>query len=73
MSKLPIKNKIRRFRFDHLEMTQQELATLVGVTRQTIISLEKGSYFPSLELAFKIAIAFSASVEDVFYIDDSNH
>lgn len=53
-------------RFFKDEMTQKELAKQVGVTRQTIISLEKGNYSPSLELAFRIARVFDSTVEDVF-------
>ena len=60
------KNRIRRLRFDHGEMTQQELANRVSVTRQTIIALEAGKYLPSLGLAFRIARAFDVSVEEVF-------
>ena len=62
----PIANHIRRLRFEHGEMTQQALADACGVTRQTIIALEAGRYAPSLELAFRIARAFDAGVEDVF-------
>jgi putative transcriptional regulator len=61
-----ISNRIRRLRFDHGEMTQQELADKAGVTRQTIIAIEAGKYAPSLPLAFRIARVFDASVEDVF-------
>jgi putative transcriptional regulator len=61
-----IVNRIRRLRFDHGEITQEELALRVGVTRQTIIALEGGKYTPSLELAFRIARAFGVGVEDVF-------
>lgn len=61
-----IANRIRRLRFDHGEITQEELARRVGVTRQTIIALEAGKYTPSLELAFRIAHAFEVGVEDVF-------
>ncbi len=66
-----ITNRIRRLRFDHGEMTQQELADKAGVTRQTIIAIEAGKYAPSLPLAFRIARAFGASVEDVFQYDTS--
>ncbi|NLB57638.1 MAG: helix-turn-helix transcriptional regulator [Gammaproteobacteria bacterium] len=66
MSGTPIANLIRRLRFDNGEMTQQALADACGVTRQTIIALEAGRYAPSLELAFRIAHAFGAGVEDVF-------
>jgi len=58
--------QIRRLRFDHGELTQQELGERVGVTRQTIIALEAGRYAPSLLLAFRIARVFDASVEEVF-------
>jgi putative transcriptional regulator len=65
-----ISNQIRRLRFDHGEMTQQQLADKVGVTRQTIIAIEAGKYAPSLPLAFRIARAFSTSVENVFQYPD---
>ena len=61
-----IKNQIRRLRFDHGEMTQQELAEGAGCTRQTIGALEQGGYVPSLLLAFRIARVFGTGVEDVF-------
>ncbi|MDH5199505.1 MAG: helix-turn-helix transcriptional regulator [Candidatus Bathyarchaeota archaeon] len=48
------------------DMTQEELARAIGVTRQTIIAMERGDYNPSLELAFKIARYFEATVEDIF-------
>ena len=48
------------------EITQEELAQAIGVTRQTIISIERGNYNPSLELAFKIARYFEAKIEDIF-------
>lgn len=70
MKKRKICNNIRRLRFDNDEMTQQELASKVGVTRQAILSIEKGKYSPSLELAFDIAKAFEVSIEDVFYCED---
>ncbi|MCX5634898.1 MAG: helix-turn-helix transcriptional regulator [Planctomycetota bacterium] len=61
-----LKNQIRRLRFDNGEMTQQQLADLVGVTRQTILAIEAGNYSPSLTLAFKIANAFKVPLETVF-------
>jgi putative transcriptional regulator len=64
-----IRNQIRRLRFDHGEMTQQELAERVLVTRQTIIALEARKYAPSLPLAMRIARVFGVKVEDVFQID----
>jgi len=70
MGKTELKNQIRRLRFDHGEMTQQELARRVGVTRQTIIAIEARKYAPSLELAFRIARAFGRRVEQVFQSDE---
>lgn len=66
MAKDKIINVIRRLRFEHSEMTQQDLADRVEVTRQTIIALEAGKYVPSLALAFRIARTFAVGVEDVF-------
>lgn len=66
MSEGEIRNRIRELRFRHDEMTQQELADLVGCTRQTIGALEREKYVPSLALAFRIARAFDRGVEDVF-------
>ena len=66
MGKSRISNNIRQLRFFHDEMTQQKLAEKVGVTRQTIIAMEQEKYSPSLELAFRIALAFGVPLEDVF-------
>lgn len=63
-----MKNKIRVYRAQ-LELTQEELATTVGVTRQTILAIEKNKYLPSLLLAIKIARVFGKNVEDVFEVD----
>ena len=62
-----IKNEIRRLRFEHGEMTQQELADRIGVTRQTVNAIELGKYSPSLEAAFKIAAVFGKPLESVFH------
>jgi putative transcriptional regulator len=69
MDKRRINNNIRKLRFFHDEMTQQELAQKVGVTRQTIIAMEQGKYSPSLELAFRIALVFGVPLEEVFSYD----
>ena len=61
-----LSNNLRRLRFEHDQMTQQELADKAGVTRQTIIAIEAGKYAPSLPLAFKLAHTFGVSIEDVF-------
>lgn len=64
-----VTNSIRRLRFEHGEMTQQQLADAVGATRQTILAIEAGKYAPSLELAFRIARVFGRGVEEVFHYD----
>lgn len=69
MSSLPITNSIRKLRFENGEMTQQDLAERVGVTRQTINAIELGKYSPSLEVAFRIAVALGVRLEDVFAYD----
>ncbi|MCB9450144.1 MAG: helix-turn-helix transcriptional regulator [Anaerolineaceae bacterium] len=66
MGTLPIENNIRKLRFEHDEMTQKDLADKVGVTRQTIVAIEKAKYSPSLELAFRIAQVFNVPLEAVF-------
>jgi putative transcriptional regulator len=64
-----IHNNIRTLRFHHNEMTQTDLAKQVGVTRQTIIAIEQGKYSPSLEVAFRIALAFGVPLNEVFWYD----
>jgi putative transcriptional regulator len=65
-----IANRIRRLRFDHNEMTQEELANRVNCTRQTIIALEQNKYVPSIELAFRVAKAFGVPLEEVFQYEE---
>jgi putative transcriptional regulator len=72
MSQTPISNNIRKLRFFHDEMTQKELADRVGVTRQTIVAIEKAQYSPSLEVAFRIARVFGAPLEEVFIYTSEN-
>jgi putative transcriptional regulator len=69
--KLHITNNIRRLRFFAGEMTQQALAEKAGVSRQTIIAMEAGKYSPSLELAFRVSLAFGVGIEEVFACDES--
>lgn len=66
MEKYEVRNNIRKLRFLNGEMTQEQLAEEVGVTRQTIIAIEGSKYAPSLELAFKIALAFDVPIGEVF-------
>lgn len=67
-----IKNNIRRLRFEADEMSQETLAQKAGVTRQTIIAIEKGRYSLSLELAFRIARTFQKPLEEVFSYSEDN-
>jgi putative transcriptional regulator len=61
-----ISNRIRTLRFHHGEMSQQELAERIGVTRQTVNAIEGAKYSPTLELAFRIAEVFRVPLDDVF-------
>lgn len=60
-----MKNRLRELR-EEKGLTQEELAKALGVTRQTVIAIEKGRYDPSLRLAFKIARFFGVKIEDIF-------
>lgn len=66
-----ITNRIRVLRFERGEMTQAELAERIGVTRQTVIAIEKGRYSPSLETAFRIARVFAVPLEQVFQYEQA--
>jgi len=70
MPKAEIRNRIRKMRFEHGEMTQQQLAEEVGCTRQTIILLEQERYVPSLALAMRIARVFGRTVNEVFELEE---
>lgn len=67
-----MKNKLKVYRAMH-DLTQEDLADKLNVTRQTIIAIEKGKYAPSLELAFKIAELFDVKIEDVFLYKEIKH
>lgn len=69
MGHVPIRNEIRRLRFEHAEMTQADLADRIGVTRQTVNAIELAKYSPSLEVAFRIAHLFGVPLESVFHYD----
>lgn len=69
MKNTAVTNCIRMQRFLANEMTQQELAERVGVSRQTIVAIENAKYSPTLELAFKIARVFDKPLDDVFQYD----
>lgn len=70
-SKTRITNEIRSLRFRHGEMTQQELAARIGVSRQTVVAIERAKYSPTLELAFKIARVFGEPLESVFGYEEA--
>jgi putative transcriptional regulator len=71
VAKPPIANNIRRLRFDAGEMTQEELARRIGMTRQTVAAIESCKYAPSLEAAFRIARVFGQPLEAVFrWVED---
>jgi len=63
-------NRVKRFRFDRGDMSQEALAKEIGVTRQTIHSIERGKFVPSTLLALKIARFFDRPLEDIFSIED---
>ena len=63
-----IRNRIRELRAEH-EITQQDLADKVGITRQTVIAMEQDKYSPSLETAFKVALALGVPIEQCFQFD----
>jgi putative transcriptional regulator len=67
---LKLGNHLRKFRFEHNELSQQALANAVGVTRLTIHSIEAGKFHPSTLLAMKIARFFNKTVEEIFYLID---
>ena len=65
-----LKNKLKQFRFMNGELTQQELAEKVSVSRQTIIAIEKSKFNPSMRLALLIARVFKVNVEEIFYLEE---
>jgi putative transcriptional regulator len=67
-----LENNLRKFRFHHNEISQQDLADAVGVTRLTIHSIETGKFNPSTLLALKIANYFNAKLEDLFFLVEDN-
>ncbi len=69
---MKLMNNIRKQRFEKNEMSQQELADRVGVSRMTIYSTEKGKYVPSALLALKIAKVFDKTVEEIFWLEEEN-
>ena len=64
-----IKNRLKALRTEH-NLTQEELADGLGISRQSVIAIEKGRYYPSLKLAFRIAQFFNCNIEDIFYYEE---
>jgi putative transcriptional regulator len=67
---LKIGNKLKKYRFEYGEISQQDLANAIGVTRLTIHSIETGKFVPSTLIALKLAKFFKAKVEDIFYLSN---
>ncbi len=68
-----MKTNLRKFRFERGELSQQQLADLVSVSRQTIVSIEKGDYAPSVKLALLLADKLNTTVEELFVLEDQDH
>ena len=68
-----MKTNLRRFRFERGELSQQRLAEMVSVSRQTIVSIEKGDYAPSVKLALLLAEALETTVEELFTLEEKDH
>jgi len=67
-----MKTTVRRFRFDRGELSQQQLADMVNVSRQTIISIERGNYHPSVKLALLLAEKLETTVEQLFILEEKD-
>jgi putative transcriptional regulator len=67
-----MKTNLRRFRFNRGELSQQQLADMVGISRQTIVSIEKGDYAPSVKLALLLAEKLETTVEELFNLEDTD-
>jgi putative transcriptional regulator len=68
-----MKTTLRKYRFERGELSQQQLADLVGVSRQTIVSIERGDYAPSVKLALLLAEQLGTTVEALFTLEDIDH
>lgn len=67
-----MKTALRRFRFDRSELSQQQLANMVSVSRQTIVSIERGDYAPSVKLALLLAKRLETTVEELFALEEKD-
>ena len=68
-----MKTSLRRFRFERGELSQQQLADMVSVSRQTIVSIERGDYSPSVKLALLLAKVLDTTVEELFVLEEKDH
>ncbi|MCG2759705.1 MAG: helix-turn-helix transcriptional regulator [Candidatus Delongbacteria bacterium] len=68
-----MKTNIRKFRFNREELSQQQLADMVKVSRQTIVSIEGGDYAPSVKLALQLAEKLETTVEELFILEEADH
>lgn len=68
-----MKTTLRRFRFDNGELSQQQLSEMVSVSRNTIISIERGDYAPSVKLALRLAKALETTVEELFILEEKDY
>lgn len=68
-----MKTRLRRFRFDRGELSQQQVADMTGVSRQTIVAIERGDYSPSVKLALLLAEKLETTVEELFILEEKDH
>ena len=68
-----MKTNLRKFRFERGELSQQQIADMVSVSRQTIVAIERGDYSPSVKLALLLALKLETTVEELFELEDSDH
>ncbi len=68
-----MKTKLRKFRFERGELSQQQLADMVSVSRQTIVSIEKGDYAPSVKLALLLAEKLETTVKELFELEEKDY
>ena len=67
-----MKTNLRKYRFERGELSQQQVADMVKVSRQTIVSIEKGDYAPSVKLALLLAVKLETTVEELFLLEDKD-
>ncbi len=68
-----MKTQLKKYRFDKGDLSQQQLADMVGVSRQTIVAIERGDYNLSVRLALRLAEVLHVTVEDLFQLEEKDH